>query len=113
MSGPVRDDPFLGAVVVSTAGRDRRRVFIVTGTELRGTTVMLTVADGSLRRLAARKRKNPRHVKILGRLTDEEWETFISDPGDGTVRRLVGKYDPLITAEKRNGDRPECGEGEN
>ena len=115
MSDCLKDEClYLGAVVQSTAGRDRRRVFIVCGVELRGTTVMLTVADGSLRRIADGKRKNARHVKIIGSVTVEEREKLLGDPSDDTVRELLGKYDPLLrAAAEKNDYRPERGGWEN
>ncbi len=89
----VRDNPFLGAVVRSTAGRDRKRVFIVTDVKMDGPVILLTVVNGSLRRVADVKRKNVKHVKVIGTLTDEEWKEYLSSPDDGTVRRILRRYD--------------------
>lgn len=87
------DNPFLGAVVRSTAGRDRKRLFIVTDVAMDGPMILLTVVNGSLRRIADGKRKNVKHVEVIGRLTDEEWRGYLSSPDDGTVRRILARYD--------------------
>ena len=93
------DNPFLGAVVRSSAGRDRKRVFIVTDVTMDGPVILLTLVNGSLRRAADGKRKNVKHVEVIGRLTDEEWREYLSSPDDGTVRRLIARYDG-VSAQK-------------
>ena len=86
-------NPFLGAVVRSTAGRDRKRLFLVTDVTMDGPVILLTVVNGSLRRVADGKRKNVKHVEVIGRLTDGEWNEYVSSPDDGTVRRILAGYD--------------------
>ena len=105
--------PRIGSVVVSTAGRDRKRVFIVTGITEEAGRIMLTVADGALRRCAKGKRKNARHVRRIADVTEEELEQLTAGPGDGFVKKLIGKYDPQKRAGCSEESRPERGGGEN
>jgi ribosomal protein L14E/L6E/L27E len=53
----------IGQLVISTAGRDLGRIYIIIG-QAGGTRLVL--ADGSERRLANPKKKNIRHVRTLG-----------------------------------------------
>ncbi len=109
-----KDYPGIGSVVVSTAGRDRKRVFVVTDVSEDSGRIMLTVADGSLRRCAKGKRKNARHVRQIGAVTKDELEKLSSEPLDGFVRKLIGKYDPRRNAAENSVvSRPERGGGEN
>jgi large subunit ribosomal protein L14e len=52
----------LGQVVVSTAGRDKGRYFIVCQTLNEN---YVNVCDGYLRKIRAPKKKNMKHLKIL------------------------------------------------
>ena len=98
-----RPVPAPGDVVISTAGRDRKRFFIVTEVTEEAGRTMVSVTDGNLRKRSKGKRKNVRHVKVVSAVTDEEREKLLSGSDDGFVRELLGKYDPLYnTAEKRD-----------
>ena len=109
-----KDIPRTGSVVVSTAGRDRKRVFIVTDVTEEAGRIMTTVADGSLRKRAKGKRKNVRHLRVIGSVSEEELGKLLAEPGDGYVRELIGKYDPLQRAAGSSLiSRPERGGGEN
>ncbi len=105
--------PRIGSVVVSTAGRDRKRVFVVTDMAVEAGRIMLTVADGSLRRCAKGKRKNARHVRAFAFVTEDELEKLKAGPDDGFVKKLIGKYDPRTDAGSSEESRPERGGGEN
>ncbi len=108
-----KDYPGIGSVVVSTAGRDRKRVFVVTDVSEDSGRIMLTVADGSLRRCAKGKRKNARHVRAFASVTESELEKLGAGPDDGFVKKLIGKYDPRTSAGSSEESRPERGGGEN
>ena len=108
-----RDVLGTGSVVVSTAGRDKKRVFVVTDETVEAGRIMLTVADGSLRRCAKAKRKNARHVRRIASVTEDELEKLTADPDDGLVKKLIGKYDPQKRAGSSEESRPERGGGEN
>ena len=108
-----KEIPRIGSVVVSTAGRDRKRVFVVTDETVEAGRIMLTVADGSLRRCAKAKRKNARHVRRIASVTEDELEKLTAGPDDGFVKKLIGKYDPLNKAGSSEESRPERGGGEN
>ena len=90
------DSPLFGTLVKSVAGRDRKRVFIVIGTTDEGHTSRLLVTDGCLRSCETPKAKNPRHVRPIGRLTDEELSLIKSDLNNSVVRELLSRYDSLI-----------------
>ena len=105
--------PRTGSVVVSTAGRDRKRVFVVTDVTEEAGRIMLTVADGSLRKCAKGKRKNARHVRAFASVTESELEKLKAGPDDGFVKKLIGKYDPRTDAGSSEESRPERGGGEN
>ncbi len=51
----------LGRVAVSTAGRDRRRAFLVVGLSGEGYVLL---CDGSLRKMDRPKKKKLRHVRL-------------------------------------------------
>ena len=85
--------PIVGTVVKSCAGRDRKRVFIVTGVTEAADGMRLTVVNGELRKQEKPKYKNPRHVKPVGHLTDEEMKLLAEDGSDEAVKVLVKKYD--------------------
>ncbi|MBR3640084.1 MAG: hypothetical protein IKN50_05710 [Clostridia bacterium] len=108
-----RDVLGTGSVVVSTAGRDKKRVFVVTDVTVESGRIMLTVADGALRRCADGKRKNARHVRQIAAVTEDELEKLKASPDDGFVKKLIGKYDPLNKAGSSEESRPERGGGEN
>jgi len=58
----------IGSVVISKAGRDRGRPFLVVG-ELDDDFV--TVANGDLRKLDHQKKKRRKHLKPTGRVVTE------------------------------------------
>ncbi len=91
--GTVKDLPIVGTVVKSCAGRDRKRVFIVIGVAEAADGMRLTVANGELRKSARPKTKNPRHVKPIAHLTEEEMLLLAEDGSDETIKSLVLKYD--------------------
>jgi len=56
----------IGSIVISTAGRDRYRRFMIVGLCEGGEeTGMVLIADGSLRVIDAPKQKKLRHLKII------------------------------------------------
>ena len=85
--------PVIGTVVKSCAGRDRKRVFIVTGITEAADGMRLTVVNGELRRQGKPKTKNPRHVKPIAHLTEEEMFLLAADGSDETVKALIARYD--------------------
>ncbi|MDI3298977.1 MAG: KOW domain-containing RNA-binding protein [Bacillota bacterium] len=56
-----------GQLVVSKAGRDRGRAYLVVGVDPR----WVYVADGSVRDVRRPKKKNPRHLAPTGRVAEE------------------------------------------
>lgn len=88
---------YFGAVVQSTAGRDRYRVFAVVGVTGEAENMRLATADGALRRISTPKLKNPRHVKILGHMNADECK-LLSQADDEVLRALLAPYDPKCGA---------------
>ena len=88
----------LGSVVKSRVGRDRKRVFIVVGfTEVKG-EMRLLVTDGRLRKTDKPKLKNPRHVRLIGRLGGEEIAQ-LGGADDESIRKILASYDEMIADE--------------
>ena len=85
--------PIVGTVVKSCAGRDRKRVFIVTGVTEAADGMRLTVVNGELRKQGKPKYNNPLHVKPIGHLTEEEMLLLADDGSDETVKVLIARYD--------------------
>lgn len=84
----------VGSVVRSVAGRDRKRVFLVVGTEGEGSGMRLLTTDGRLRRTASPKRKNPSHVRVIGQLDGKEIGAMErGELDDEAVRLMIGRFD--------------------
>lgn len=90
------NETLFGTLVKSVAGRDRKRVFIVIGKTDEGTSSRLLVTDGCLRSCGKAKTKNPRHVRPIGHVTDEEVSLIKSDMNDCVIREILSKYDSKI-----------------
>lgn len=87
----------LYAVVQSMQGRDRYRVFLVTEIDLENDVRPVVIADGNLRKLAARKHKNPAHLRLVACPSEEE-AAWLSNPSDGgltdeKILTICKKYD--------------------
>lgn len=54
--------PEAGGICISTQGRDKDRYYVIVSVEKDGTVL---VTDGNFKRLAAPKRKNVRHLRLL------------------------------------------------
>jgi len=80
----------IGSVVRSLGGRDRKRVFVVTGTN------PVTVADGQRRTLENQKRKNPKHLTLLGVLGESERKKLEENPTNGEIRRMCAFFDDFL-----------------
>ena len=86
------ESTLFGTVVKSVSGRDRKRVFIVVGEE----DGDLLVVNGSLRSTASPKRKNIRHVKPIGHLTEAECERLRLSLTDETAVDILKSYDLYV-----------------
>ncbi len=84
-----------GTVVQSVCGRDRYRVFLVVELDDRDPVRPVVIADGSLRKLAAGKHKNPSHLRFVARPTDEELRELRDDLNDERILTICNKYDFL------------------
>jgi hypothetical protein len=74
-----------GSVVLSVAGHDRLRPFLV----IRVQGCMIWLADGCLRRLEKPKAKKARHVRLLGILDDPAELEKIESLGDAGQRNAA------------------------
>ena len=79
-----------GMVVISSAGHDRDRWFVVTGADVR----YVYIADGKERKLASPKKKNIKHI----RKTDMSLE--LSGMTDKQLRRTLGVLSKQSIAEE-------------
>lgn len=82
-----------GTVVQSVCGRDRYRVFLIV--EIDGTASVrpVVIADGSLRKLSARKHKNPSHLRFIACPTEEELRLLRENLNDEQILTICKKYD--------------------
>ncbi|MBQ7312990.1 MAG: hypothetical protein IJW81_05355 [Clostridia bacterium] len=84
-----------GTVVQSVCGRDRYRVFLVVEIDDSDPVRPVVIADGSLRKLAGRKHKNPAHLRFVARPTEEELSRLREAPDDEQILTICKKYDLL------------------
>ncbi len=82
-----------GTVVQSVCGRDRYRVFLVTELDDSDPVRPVVIADGSLRKLAGRKHKNPAHLRFVARPTEEELMKLKESLSDEQILTICKKYD--------------------
>lgn len=82
-----------GTVVQSVCGRDRYRVFLIVEIDASDPVRPLVIADGSLRKLAGRKHKNPSHLKFVAQPTEEELCQLREGLDDGKILTICKKYD--------------------
>ena len=82
-----------GTVVRSVCGRDRYRVFLVVELDDRDAVRPVVIADGSLRKLSARKHKNPAHLRIVAQPTEEELSRLRENLADEQILTICKKYD--------------------
>ena len=85
--------PSVGDVVQSTQGRDRYRVFLVTEIDESDKVSPVVIADGRLHKLAEKKHKNPRHLRIISGC-DKIDKTALPEPlSDVQVYEICEKRD--------------------
>ena len=80
-----------GCVVLSTAGRDKGRYFIVLDTEEN----YALIVDGKLRRADAPKRKKIKHLMFAGRISSEKLQVKLDSgivPEDSEVRKAMNLF---------------------
>ena len=82
-----------GTVVQSVCGRDRYRVFLVVELDDADCVRPVVIADGSLRKLAGRKHKNPAHLRFVARPTEEELRNLRENLNDEQILTICKKYD--------------------
>lgn len=87
--------PVPGAIVVSRAGRDRYRCFIITKVlppEMYEKSLRVMVTDGDLRPTASQKKKNLSHLILVG--MSDRAATLIADGAltDAAAREIVEEF---------------------
>ena len=82
-----------GTVVQSVCGRDRYRVFLVVEIDDSDPVRQVVIADGSLRKLAGRKHKNPAHLRFVARPSEEELQRLKESLNDDQILTICKKYD--------------------
>jgi len=85
----------IGHVVRSASGRDRKRVFLVVDIDENDTLRPVIIANGELRTLGDRKHKNPRHLRVIGSISDNERNALKKCADDRLVAAICRKYDIL------------------
>ena len=88
-------DTWVGSIVLSLAGRDRKRLFVIVSLdEVNG---YVYVADGKLRQIQHPKKKNCKHVRLLAG-SDPALRMAIKE-GTLTNRNLREALAPFQTSE--------------
>lgn len=82
-----------GSVVRSLRGRDRKRLFVVLSVDVDRTVAPVSVANGLLHPMAKPKRKNPRHLELVGELTESEKSALNNAESDEILVQIIEKYD--------------------
>ncbi len=80
-----------GCVVLSTAGRDMGRYFIVLDRDEN----YALIVDGKLRRVDSPKRKKIKHLMYAGRISSEKLQTKLEEglvPEDAEVRKAMNLF---------------------
>ena len=94
-----------GAIVRSTAGRDRFRVFAVVEIDPGNMTAPVVVSDGRLHPLKQRKHKNPAHLSLLCIPGENDREKLKSGVSDGEIAEICHKYEKLPGNRKKPLDK--------
>ncbi len=89
----------LGQVVQSLKGRDKDKIYVVIG---HGCSPYILVADGRDRKAAEPKKKNIRHVKAVGNVSDDV--AHRPDRGDKftdeQLRRIISETENAVCFAK-------------
>ncbi len=73
----------VGQLAVSKAGHDKGSIYLI----VREEETCVYLADGSLKRYAAPKKKNKRHIQeIHGGLSAKEMESLAQNPADADTK---------------------------
>ena len=80
----------IGSVVRSLCGRDRKRIFIITGI-CENFSDRVLIADGELHTLSKPKMKNLRHLAVLAAADNEE--TSFHQGSDGELKRFLEDFE--------------------
>ena len=83
----------VGTAVRSVSGRDRKRVFLIVGIDEKNRHAPMVVANGSLRKLADGKHKNPMHLRVVGQLGEHDIIELTSHPTDGRIAELCERFE--------------------
>ena len=76
-------DTWVGSIVLSLAGRDRKRLFVIVSLdEVNG---YVYVADGKLRQIQHPKKKKSKHIKVVQKASDAVKEACLN----GTVTNRI------------------------
>ena len=83
----------VGDLVQSTDGRDRKRVFLVVEMDAANPLAPVVIANGSLRKIADRKHKNPGHLRVIGALDKSDIERPLTSLSDGEIAEICQNHD--------------------
>ncbi len=88
----MRTEPKIGDIVVSTAGHDAGKPFVVIAEAGRG---FVLIADGKSRKVESPKLKNNGHLRVAE-------QSGITDPTNASLNKRLKKYlsDRRVYAEK-------------
>ena len=87
-------DPFVGQAVVSRAGHDRGKAFVITAVE---EPPFVKIADGDLRKQAAPKKKKCMHLDAYPKKGKNGMEPLMR--GEQVTDAAIRKYLKMLAAE--------------
>ena len=93
MAGKTEARLEFGTVVRSKTGRDRKRVFLVIGTDGENDTAPVIIANGTLRKIVDRKHKNPAHLEYLGTIVESERKALEANFTNSKIAEICIKHD--------------------
>ena len=83
----------IGSVVRSVCGRDRKRIFVITGI-CQNVSDRVLIADGELHKLSKPKMKNLRHLAVLAAADNEV--TSFHQGGDSELKRFLEDFEKCL-----------------
>lgn len=102
ISSVSRPQDAVGAIVRSMAGRDAKRVFMITALceDSSDGAAYVYVADGNLRKVEKPKKKKIKHLRFLAASTKVWYERVVSgDITDSELRTILREFKQELTTQ--------------
>lgn len=91
---PEKDGRYLGRIVLSSAGRDKKRCFMIVSAEEKSALGdIVYIADGKLRKIEKPKKKKLKHLKVTDFVSEEACSLIEKGTlTDSSVNEILEKY---------------------